>query len=216
MPRGIRNYENGKIYKLVNDVTTDEYIGSTLTSLSKRKAYHKGDPPPSVKVLYDEIGWDQLQIVLIEAFPCENNDELRRRERYWFDDLKPVLNQRRPHVTVEESKVENLQRANQYRADNPAKVKQYYIDNKAKMKLQATQYRIDNKDRVEKREKQYRIDNKDKIKRYHTDNVAKINARAGQKINCVCGAIVRNDYMHKHKKTFNHIYDAVVIQGLMR
>ena len=36
------NYQNGKIYKIVNDVTDDIYVDSTIQQLSHRFQDHKG------------------------------------------------------------------------------------------------------------------------------------------------------------------------------
>jgi hypothetical protein len=36
------DYENGKIYKLVNEVDDEIYIGSTTVRLCNRKSKHKG------------------------------------------------------------------------------------------------------------------------------------------------------------------------------
>ena len=55
-----------------------------------------------------EIGWDEVKIILIESFPCENKMELEKRERYYIDQLSPSLNTTlRPRVTEEERKKAN-------------------------------------------------------------------------------------------------------------
>ena len=38
------------------------------------------------------IGWENVRIIQIEAFRCENKQELIAREQYHMDLLKPDLN----------------------------------------------------------------------------------------------------------------------------
>jgi hypothetical protein len=52
--------------------------------------------------LSNEIGWENVSIVLIEAYPCDNKMEMERRERYWIELLKPSLNTVIPTRTREE------------------------------------------------------------------------------------------------------------------
>ena len=90
------NYQNGKIYKLVNDVNDDIYVGSTCGTLRLRKSEHKkrSRKKPNMKVYQcvNECGWDNCRIILVESFPCNNKDELLAREQHWIDELKPSLN----------------------------------------------------------------------------------------------------------------------------
>jgi hypothetical protein len=39
---------------------------------------------------------------MIEELKCENNDQLTRRERYYFELLKPSLNKNFPNRSLEE------------------------------------------------------------------------------------------------------------------
>jgi group I intron endonuclease len=104
----VNKYSRGKIYRLVNDIDDDFYVGSTCESLSKRKAKHKGDAKRRVdSKMYkylNQVGWGNVHIVLIEQHPCNNVEELRARERYWIDELKPSLNKAIPLRTIEEHK----------------------------------------------------------------------------------------------------------------
>lgn len=40
----------------------------------------------------NEIGWNNVKIILIESYPCDNREELIKREQYWIDQLHPLLN----------------------------------------------------------------------------------------------------------------------------
>ena len=102
-------YENGKIYKLVNNCDKEIYIGSTCLPLHKRYYKHKSVAKTDVKrKVYEHlntIGWDEVKIILIESFPCDNKMELEKRERYYIDQLSPSLNTiLRPYVTEKERK----------------------------------------------------------------------------------------------------------------
>jgi len=102
-------YANAKIYKLVNNADNETYIGSSCLPLHKRFYGHKRDskkhPEQKVYKHLNTIGWDEVKIILIESFPCENKMELEKRERHHIDQLKPSLNSiLRPCVTEEEHK----------------------------------------------------------------------------------------------------------------
>lgn len=79
------DYNNGKIYKIVNDTNDKIYIGSSTTTLPKRLANHKKRNPkdmhkPFYQDLFDNIGKDHFQIILIEKYSCNSKLELERRE----------------------------------------------------------------------------------------------------------------------------------------
>ena len=80
------DYKNGKIYKILNAIDDDCYVGSTCQPLSKRMAKHRESMHNTVKKdrkLYakmHELGVDNFYIELIEEFPCENIEQLRKRE----------------------------------------------------------------------------------------------------------------------------------------
>jgi group I intron endonuclease len=92
----MNRYHNGKIYKLVNTVDDRIYIGSSASELSKRLYHHKKDARKRTEQkVYKElniIGWENVRIIQIEAFRCENKQELTAREQYHMDLLKPDLN----------------------------------------------------------------------------------------------------------------------------
>ena len=105
-------YQNGMIYKLVNDVDDQFYVGSTCMPLAKRKSNHKVDakkhPNQRLYKHLNEIGWDCVKIILIEKWPCEDKYELEKRERYHIEELKPSLNKNiptRPRICEEHGKV---------------------------------------------------------------------------------------------------------------
>ena len=105
------DYRNGKIYKLVNNIDEAIYIGSSVVRLSKRKGQHKENsikfPERKVYKHLNQVGWGNVDIILIENFECKNKEELHKRERYWYDELKPALNNNIPLQTVVEYRENN-------------------------------------------------------------------------------------------------------------
>ena len=139
------NYADGKIYKLVNNVDDKIYIGSTCGTLRLRKSKHKSElknkkyPNRNVYKHLKEVGWENVEIILIENYECKCKDELHARERYWIDELKPELNKCRTTITDVERKEYYRQKFNcecggKYRKDNKTnheKTKKHlkYIEN---------------------------------------------------------------------------------------
>ena len=81
-----RDYSNGKIYCIRNNVDDDIYIGSTTQALSKRMIKHR----PKVESkeanhykLYQKmknIGVENFYVELVKDFPCETLEQLRAEE----------------------------------------------------------------------------------------------------------------------------------------
>ena len=73
------NYQNSKIYKLVNNVDDKIYVGSTCNTLRQRLSGHKIDakrhPTFPVYQYINTIGFDNVEIILIENFECKTKDE---------------------------------------------------------------------------------------------------------------------------------------------
>jgi group I intron endonuclease len=92
MTRGQGDYSKSVIYKIVFMETGEFYIGSTRSSLRQRLHSHKktskNHPNRPLYALANQLGWDQARIVLVEEFPCENNDQLCRREQQHIEELR--------------------------------------------------------------------------------------------------------------------------------
>ena len=79
----MRDFSKGKIYTIrCRSDVSKIYVGSTTQPLSKRWGDHKhcwksGNHLPFHKLIEDINDW---YIELYEAFPCQNNEELTRRE----------------------------------------------------------------------------------------------------------------------------------------
>ena len=92
--------ENAKVYKLTNDLDDKIYIGSTnnqylCTRMNSHRQLCKDLSGRRNTTLYNymrEIGIEHFKIELIEKVKCENKNQLREREQYFIDELKPELN----------------------------------------------------------------------------------------------------------------------------
>jgi hypothetical protein len=98
----VLDYVNSLIYKMVSALDDKIYVGSTRGTLRLRKSKHKSaskiKPNRRVYEHLNRVGWSNVRIVLIESFPCNNRDELIRREQYYIDLLKPELNKNSSYV----------------------------------------------------------------------------------------------------------------------
>ena len=98
------NYLNAVIYKLICKTITvlEIYIGSTAnekernrthkTSCNNQSEKNKAYNYKVYKFIRENGGWDNWKIEIIEKCPCENKIQMREREQYYCDLLKPELN----------------------------------------------------------------------------------------------------------------------------
>ena len=77
--KSMPNYQNGKIYKLVDYTNGDIYIGSTTQTLSRRRQKHISDSKNHGKICNNRVITysshpiimnGNHNIVLLELFPC--------------------------------------------------------------------------------------------------------------------------------------------------
>ena len=163
------NYANGKIYRLVNNVDEKYYIGSTCNPLHKRKNRHKRDavksPTQPVYKHLNIIGWENVEIILIESFPCNSKAELEARERYWIELLKPALNKAIPTRTPKE----------RYQA-TPEKfierAKKRYVTKSNEILQQKKKYYATKSNQILQQQKKYYQENKEKFAQKYKDKKA--------------------------------------------
>ena len=115
------NYQNGKIYKIINESNDIVYIGSTTNTLCRR--YHSHNH----KAINHKI-------ILIENYPCNGKEELCKREQEIIEENDNLLNKFKAYIS-EEQKKESFK---EYRNNNKDKViiwrQTYRIKNKQKIK----------------------------------------------------------------------------------
>jgi hypothetical protein len=153
MPKGKIDYSKSFIYKLCcKDVKIKEiYVGST-TNMRRRKSNHKStcnneEGRDYYVYVYHFIrengGWENWDMVLIENYDAKDNLDLRKRERYWKDELKASLNSFSPYTTDGEGKERNKEY-----------IKEYYQNNKQQMVIKNKEYYQNNKEKIDIRQKQ--------------------------------------------------------------
>jgi group I intron endonuclease len=86
-----------KIYKIVNTINDDFYVGSTKNELRKRLFQHKsyGFRFPNRNNLYilaNEYGWENFRIIELDEGECASKSEQLKFEQKYIDELKPQLN----------------------------------------------------------------------------------------------------------------------------
>ena len=140
-------YNRGKIYKIISSHTDKIYIGSTCKKyLSQRLQGHKDDykrwknGKKTKTTSFDLLELGEVEIILIENYPCNSKDELHSRERHWIDQNKDnIINKVIPTRTVKEHYKDNIDRMKE-------KKKEFYKNNKDYYK----EYVKDNKDHLNK------------------------------------------------------------------
>ena len=154
--------------------------------------------------MLDEYGVENCKIELIEAYPCENKEELRRREGYWIKSEKCInkfVAGRTPHEYYEENRTRLLEHNREY-------YKQYYNENKDKILTRNSAYK--QLDKYKEQQKGYREATKQEKqeydKSYREINQERIKVRRQEKITCsVCGSCFRKSDTARHEKSQKHL-----------
>ena len=96
------DYSNGKVYKIVCNITGEQYFGSTTQKLSQRLSTHRSEYKRRIKCKSSQIiERGDYKIVLCEKSPCENREQLKSIERKWIEENECV-NKCMPIRSVEE------------------------------------------------------------------------------------------------------------------
>ena len=141
------DFSQGRIYKILNTLTDDVYVGSTCQPLTKRLYGHKntiGKPKYENNKFYckmQELGTDNFYIELIENFPCSTREELRAREGTWIREIATL---------------------NKLVAGRDSKG--YYDDNADMLKQKSKDYRAEHKEYYKKYNDAYKAEHKEELK----------------------------------------------------
>ncbi len=178
------NYNNGKIYKIISNLTEQVYIGSTVLSLAKRKANHKynykryQEGKCNYTTSFELIKLGDIDIILIEKYCCLNKEELLKRERYFIENSKNCINKTIPIRTDEEKKkhIKAYHEINKDKINN--RQKKYNEEHKEKIYNYQTVYREINKDLINEKQREYNKAKKEEIsikkKKYYEENKERI------------------------------------------
>ena len=149
MPRTAISYQNTIIYKIVcNDLNIkDMYVGHT-TDYRRRQSEHKRSCKTNDKnfkiyiIIRSNGGWSNWCMIEIEKFPCNDGNEARARERFWYETLNSNLNSICPYRKYEEYCNDDYKdKINIYN-------KEYYNNNKALILEKTKEYTLKNIDKV--------------------------------------------------------------------
>jgi len=169
------NYADAKIYKIEPICSHDEsdvYYGSTCrVRLCDRYKGHLADYKQTHKkmtitsrFIFDKYKVENCHIVLVEAFPCANRDELTARESVFIRTL-PCINKCIPNVSADERK-EHL--------------KKYYLAHKAERDDYVKKYNIAHKTERDDYVKTHKAEKQQYDKEYKLKHKAELKAKKQQ------------------------------------
>ena len=226
-------YKNGKIYKIVCNITGDVYIGSTKKYLSERMCKHRDMDTIWECVSIKIIRRGDYTASIIEDYPCNNKQELLWRERHYMETME-CINTTRPIITEEEHKqlkhdswVRNREKnapkhlARERLPENRVKQKAYRDGRKEESAAYSKQYRANNAESIAAGKKKWATENAVAIaaqgKVYRKENAEEIKLiKAAQYQNlkaigfittpCGCGGVYNNrgGNKNRHEKTNKH------------
>ena len=102
------NYQQGKIYAVIDNTNGNKYIGSTTQKLNVRLSGHmcqyrqfkKGTRKKGC-ASFQILENNNYEIILLEDYPCETRRELEKREQYFLDTVENI-NLKRSFMTKED------------------------------------------------------------------------------------------------------------------
>ena len=185
------DYSQGKIYMLTSEQTPEIYIGSTKETLEERLTKHKSDYKRWLEGKYHYVSsyeilqYEDCEIKLIQNYPCNTEQELRKKEGE-YQIMMDCVNKHIAGRTCKEYHKEYYSRP---------EVKEHRKEYEKKRPCRK-EYRKEYNQRpgIKEHQKKYREKNKEEIKK-----------KASQKIKCICGSEIRKDNMRRHEQSKNHI-----------
>ena len=173
-----------KIYKLVDHVHGNIYVGSTMDTIQKRKYSHgskyrhylkKGGVKGFVSA-FEVIKHGNWDIELLEELdPNATPEEMRQRERHFMEQFENVVNKNVPSRTPE----------------------QYYQDNcETLLRKCRDKYHL-----IKDKKREYYLANREKRLAYAKNRYPTIRETVLAKETCACGVTYCKQVMTKHKKT---------------
>jgi len=197
------NYQNGKVYKIINENNEIVYIGSTTEEkLCRRYNSHKHKAP-------------NHKIILIENYPCNSKEELCKREQQIIEEYSNLLNERKAYRSEEEKKQYNndwVKNNKEYKKEyDKTYSKEYYNINKEnenfkkKRNIYSKKHYENNKEYYNKKNREYYQNNKEEIK--NNPEIIEYKKQCNEKaknvkVKCAfCKCELRLDSLKRHQKS---------------
>jgi hypothetical protein len=154
------DYSKTVMYKIVpKNLNSDLiYVGHT-TNFRVRKSTHKqsccniNDRAYNYNVyviIRANGGWEAWEMFEIEKFPCNDGNEARTRERYWYELYNANLNSRLPICPQKEYREKNKDTINQM-------LIKWREKNREKINASSKKYREKNKDVINAKARERRL-----------------------------------------------------------
>jgi hypothetical protein len=197
--------QQGKIYKIVCNITGDVYIGSTCYTLPERLKHHHLKNNRAVSRFILERG--DFTHELIEDYPCETKAQLLWRERHYYDTIK-CINLVPPIVSKEEAIETKQAYRDAHKEETKAYNKQYRENNARTIAAGKKKWADENVDAIYTQRKGYRERNAEEIK---LKKAAEYQARKATKVitstPCGCGGTYTDapGNKNRHMGTKKHV-----------
>ena len=191
------NYQDGQIYTIrCRSDNTLIYVGSTTMTLARRIAYHRGRGKIDKTKFYNCVNnnWDDWYIELYEVFPCENKQELCKREGEIIREIG-TLNSKISGITQAESdklsrekhKEQRKEAAKIYVEEHKEEIKlarKKYHENHREERLEASRiYQQTHREELLEKKKKYREEHKEEISAYRKAYYHEIQSKDKDAIN---------------------------------
>ena len=202
-----KNYQNGKIYQVVDIAYEQCYFGSTIDTLPNRFKGHKttyqqylnGNKRKYTSLfdMFDKFGIENCKIELVENYVCSSIAELHKREGITL----------RTMTVSTKTYQEGQQKRDTMTILNPIKKKAKTIIKTIKMG--ASKNTMTTSENICVKSNAVIIIAKktyyqEQQKEYQKNNADKIYERKSKKITCDCGCIISYGYKAQHFRTKKH------------
>ena len=182
------DYSKAKIYKILNDVDDDLYIGATCQSLSMRMVGHRKARTSTKHKNYklykrmNELGVEHFYIELVKETPCENKEQLNAIEGDYIRKYG-TLNGKITGRTRKEWQDEHKERKSEQN-------KIRYENRKEEILAKQLQRQRENPERETERRKKYYMKKGEEIK-----------TKDRERVECsFCGKELARGYLSRHTK----------------
>ena len=136
-------YQQGKIYKIVCNITNEVYYGSTIETLNERLRLHKTKKNCMSRNILER---GDYKIILIKDYPCNSKWDLEEEEAKYIRENE-CINMIIPHRTKKEWEEEHKEEIKKQK-------KEKYEKNKEEIKKKTKEYYEKNKEEINKKSKE--------------------------------------------------------------